>query len=138
MREFEAWDKREVMTPTSFISNLKHIAETREINRQADNRSRRYCISTGLIKNSYNMATIKKAIYSKAFLGLLGLILLTSCYSWSYIETNGGGNYFQYISELHYIYYSNGIDAIKAHDLSLYVDYSIDVCVLGRYFIQVL
>lgn len=84
------------------------------------------------------MATIKKAIYNKAFLGLLGLILLTSCYSWSYIETNGGGNYFQYISELHYIYYSNGIDAIKAHDLSLYVDYSIDVCVLGRYFIQVL
>ena len=70
------------------------------------------------------MATIKKLIYSKAFLGLLGLSVLTSCDSCSYVKTDDGGNYFQYIPEFHYTYYSNGIDAIKANDLSLFVDYS--------------
>ena len=33
MREFETWDKREVVTPTSFILNLKQLAETWEFNR---------------------------------------------------------------------------------------------------------
>ena len=36
MREPETWDKREVVTPTSFILNLKQIAETWEIDRLAD------------------------------------------------------------------------------------------------------
>lgn len=36
MREPGTWDKREVVTPTSFILNLKQIAETWEGNRQAD------------------------------------------------------------------------------------------------------
>lgn len=34
MREPETWDKREVVTPTSFILNLKQIAETWEDNRR--------------------------------------------------------------------------------------------------------
>ena len=34
MREPGTWDKREVVTPTSFIYNLKLIAETWESNRQ--------------------------------------------------------------------------------------------------------
>ena len=33
MRELETWDKREVVTPTSFILNLKQLAETWEFNR---------------------------------------------------------------------------------------------------------
>ena len=33
MREPETWDKREVVTPTSFILNLKQLAETWENNR---------------------------------------------------------------------------------------------------------
>ena len=70
------------------------------------------------------MATIKKTICSKVFLGLLGLSVLTSCDSCSYVKTDDGGNYFQYIPEFHYTYFSNGIDAIKANDLSLFVDYS--------------
>ena len=32
-RKYETWDKREVVTPTSFILNLKQIAETWENNR---------------------------------------------------------------------------------------------------------
>ena len=36
MREPETWDKREVVTPTSFIYYLKQKAETWEVDRQAD------------------------------------------------------------------------------------------------------
>jgi len=34
MREPETWDKREVVTPTSLIFNLKQLAETWESNKQ--------------------------------------------------------------------------------------------------------
>ena len=72
------------------------------------------------------MATFNKTISSKIVLGLLGLSFLTSC-GWFFndnIPTDDGDKFFDYVPEFHYTYFSNGIDAIKSGNLSLYVDYS--------------
>ena len=66
MREPGTWDKREVVTPTSFIYNLKQIAETWEVNRSADIRS---------WQNWYRM---KKKIIVPSVLGILVLIFIVS------------------------------------------------------------
>ena len=72
------------------------------------------------------MATVKKTICGKIVLGLIGLSVLTSC-KWlfgDHIPTDDGDKFFEYVPEFHYTYFSNGVDAIKSGNLSLYVDYS--------------
>lgn len=59
-------------------------------------------------------------------LGIIGLSVLTSC-KWlfgDHIPTDDGGKFFEYVPEFHNTYFSNGVDAIKSGNLSLYVDYS--------------
>lgn len=77
---------------------------------------------------------MKKTLTLSSLAGAIIVIvcsyLFTSC--GGTMQTYGGDNYFKYIPEFHYTYFSKGVDEIKPDELALYVDYS--TCnVLGQH-----